>query len=277
MQDCFRMPFWRISVTTFPYQRSVIKAGKFIRDFGKKVILERQEAISRGEDTPPDILAHILSVKAKEPSITIEDMVDEFFTFFVGGQETTSNQLSFTLHELLRHPDIEERVNQEIRAILGSRQFVEYKDLGNLQFLSQTLKEGLRLHPPAGGTNRTTAKDEDIGGYIFPPGTTINMSNFVMHHHPDSWKDPYKFNPDRFSPETKDAIPQSVYFPFSFGPRTCIGQTFAQFEARVLMARLLQQFELSLCPGQDEIKYEENLTLRPKGGLLCTLKRRNEN
>ena len=85
MQDCFRMPFWRISVTTFPYQRSVIKAGKFIRDFGKKVILERQEAISQGEDTPPDILAHILSVKAKEPSITIEDMIDEFFTFFVGG------------------------------------------------------------------------------------------------------------------------------------------------------------------------------------------------
>ena len=63
----------------------MIKAGKFIRDFGKKVILERQEAISRGEDTPPDILAHILSVKAKEPSITIEDMVDEFFTFFVAG------------------------------------------------------------------------------------------------------------------------------------------------------------------------------------------------
>lgn len=277
MHDCLRMPFWRISVTTFPYQRSVIKAGKFIRDFGRKVILERQEAILRGEDTPPDILAHILSVKAKEPSITIEDMIDEFFTFFVAGQETTSNQLSFTLHELLRHPDIEERVNQEIRAVLGSRQFVEYKDLGNLQFLSQTLKEGLRLHPPAGGTNRTTAKDEDIGGYIFPAGTTINMSNFVMHHHPDSWKDPYKFNPDRFSPETKDAIPQSVYFPFSFGPRTCIGQTFAQFEARVLMARLLQQFELSLCPGQDEIKYEENLTLRPKGGLLCILKRRNEN
>ena len=72
-------------MTTFPYQRSVIEAGKFIRDFGRKVILERQEAMLRGEDTPPDILAHILGVKAKEPSITIEDMADEFFTFFIAG------------------------------------------------------------------------------------------------------------------------------------------------------------------------------------------------
>ncbi|XP_022799347.1 cholesterol 24-hydroxylase-like [Stylophora pistillata] len=116
--------------------RSVIEAGKFVRDFGRKVILERQEAMLRGEDTPPDIHAHILGVKAKEPSITMEDMVDEFFTFFI-----------------------------------------------------------------AGGQNRKTE------------------------------------NPN--------------------GP-------------------LLQQFELSLCPGQDEIRYVENLTLRPKGGLLCTLKRRRQ-
>ena len=79
------MPFWRISVPTFPFQRGVNEASKFIRSFGRKVILERQEAVLRGEDTPPDILAHILSVAQKEPSITIEDLVDDFLTFFVAG------------------------------------------------------------------------------------------------------------------------------------------------------------------------------------------------
>ena len=80
-----RMPFWRISVATFPFQRSVNEASKFIRNFGRKLILERQEVVSRGEDTPPDILAHILSVAEKEPSITVEDLVDDFVTFFIAG------------------------------------------------------------------------------------------------------------------------------------------------------------------------------------------------
>ena len=158
--------------------------------------------------------------------------------------------------------------------MLGCRQFVEYKDLGNLQFLGQTLKEGLRLHPPVAGFTRVTTKEENIGGYIFPPGTSLNISTFIMHRLSTAWKEPTKFDPERFSPEAKGEIPHSVFFPFSLGPRTCIGQTFAQFEARVFMARLLQEFELMLCPGQDEIKHEERLTLRPKGGVLCTLKRR---
>ncbi|XP_022782298.1 cholesterol 24-hydroxylase-like [Stylophora pistillata] len=272
-----RTPFWRISVSTFADQRSVIEACQFIRNFGKKVILDRQEAVLRGENTPPDILTHILSVKEKQASITTEDLVDDFVTFFVAGQETTSNQLSFTLYEILRHPNVENRIVKEIEDILGSRQFLEYKDLGNLQFLGQTLKEGLGLHPPIGGITRVSTRDENIGGYIFPAGTSVNISQFLMHRHSDSWKDPLQFDPDRFSPEAKGEIPHSVYFPFSLGPRTCIGQTFAQIEARVFMARLLQQFELTLCPGQDNMKHEEALTLRPKGGVLCTLKRRNEN
>lgn len=168
------------------------------------------------------------------------------------------------------------RIIQEIEAVLGCRQFVEYVDLGNLQFLGQTLKESLRLHPPIGGTTRITTKDENIGGHLLPRGTSVNISAFIMHRYSGAWQEPDKFDPDRFSPASKGEIPHSVFFPFSLGPRTCIGQTFAQFEARVLMARLLQEFELSLCPGQDEIQHEERLTLRPKGGVLCTLKRRNE-
>ena len=72
-------------MSTFPFQRSVIKACQFIRNFAGKVILERQEAVLQGENTPPDILAHILSVAEKEPSITVEDLIDDFITFFIAG------------------------------------------------------------------------------------------------------------------------------------------------------------------------------------------------
>ena len=85
IQDSLRRPFWRISVSSFPFQRSVAKACQFIRNFARKVILERQEAVLRGENTPPDILAHILSVAEKEPSITVDDLIDDFTTFFVAG------------------------------------------------------------------------------------------------------------------------------------------------------------------------------------------------
>ena len=159
------------------------------------------------------------------------------------------------------------RIVQEIEAVLGCRQFVEHVDLGNLQFLGQTLKESLRLHPPVSGTTRITTKDENIGGYPFPRGTIVKISIFIMHRHSEAWQEPEKFDPDRFSP---------AFCPFSLGPRTCIGQTFAQIEARVFMARLLQEFELSLCAGQDEMQHEERLTLRPKGGVLCTLRRKND-
>ena len=86
IQESFRSPFWRVAVSTFPFQRRVFEANKFIRNYGKKVIQERQEAIQRGDDTPNDILAHILSVAEAEPTLTLEHLVDEFATFFIAGQ-----------------------------------------------------------------------------------------------------------------------------------------------------------------------------------------------
>ena len=169
------------------------------------------------------------------------------------------------------------RIVQEIEAVLGCRQIVEYKDLGNFQFLGKSLKEGLRLHPPVSSICRITTRGENIGGYFIPFGTSVSINSFIFHRLSEAWQEPEKFNPERFSPEVKSPIQQSVFFPFSFGPRNCIGQTFAQFAARVIMARLLQEFELTLLPGQNELKYEERLTLRPKGGVLCSIKRRGEN
>lgn len=84
-------------MSTFPFQRSVIKACQFIRNFARKVILERQEAVLRGENTPPDILAHILSVAEKEPSITVEDLIDDFTTFFVAGTYFSLLKFNFYL------------------------------------------------------------------------------------------------------------------------------------------------------------------------------------
>ena len=86
VQECLRIPFWQVAASTFPFQRRVSEAIKFIRNYGKKVIQERQEAILHGDDTPNDILAHILRVAEAEPTLTLENLLDEFVTFFIAGQ-----------------------------------------------------------------------------------------------------------------------------------------------------------------------------------------------
>lgn len=88
-----------------------------------------------------------------------------------------------------------------------------------------------------------------------------------------NWKDPEKFDPMRFSLKEKIGRPSTLYLPFSFGPRTCIGKTLAQFEAKVILARLFQQFDLQLIPGQT-IRYSEQTTIRPKDGVRCLLTRK---
>ena len=159
---------------------------------------------------------------------------------------------------------------KEIKEVLGCRHTVEYEDLGKLQYLDQTLKESLRLHPPIGSTQRITQKEEIFGGYKIPQNTAVGVSSFAIQKSPKFWENPSEFDPDRFSNSLKEAILQSEYFPFSLGPRTCIGKTLAQFEAKVLMARVLQEFKFEILPGQTA-QTEENVTIRPRDGVICTL------
>ena len=101
IEECLRSPFWQLNVAAFSYQRRISETAKFIRDYGKKVIQARQEAISRGEDTPSDILAHILSVAEAEPTLTLENLVDEFVTFYVAGKHFFLQVFFFSLEGLV--------------------------------------------------------------------------------------------------------------------------------------------------------------------------------
>lgn len=270
IQSSFQNPFWMFQTSMFSYQNSIIESVRYLRNFAKKVIEERCLAWRNGEETPKDILEHILKEAQDNPDVDIDDLVDNFLTIFIAGQETTSNQLSFTLYEILNQPQIEERILEEIEEVIGCRQTVEYEDLEKLQYLNQTLKESLRKHPPVPSTQRILQKEDNFGGYKIPENTPVVISCFAIHKSSEFWESSDKFDPDRFSPSRKEAISQSVYFPFSLGPRTCIGKTLAQFEAKVLMARVLREFKFEILPGQSS-QVEENLTLRPRDGVICTL------
>lgn len=156
-------------------------------------------------------------------------------------------------------------------SVLGGKETVEFYDIAKLGYLGQALKESLRKHPLVGATARVTTKTEKFGQYLIPKGTKLHFSIFVSHHLPEFWDSPESFLPERFADTNKRS--NFVYFPFSCGPRVCIGKVFSAINATIVMARIFQKFKFQLVPGQT-VQRGENLTLQPKGGVLCTVKER---
>ncbi|XP_031567325.1 cholesterol 24-hydroxylase-like [Actinia tenebrosa] len=268
----FRNPFHKINPSTFKYQRQVADGTRLLRETGRKCIEKRQAAIASGKTMPNDVLSTMMKLTELH-GISSEDLLDDFITFFIAGQETTANQLSFLLLEVAQRPDVLEKLKAEIHEVLGSRDYVEFDDLAKLEYMGQVLKEALRLYPPAGGIARETKEQIVLGGHMIPANSLINVSIYSAHHHPDHFEDPEKFDPDRWNKENADKIDRFSYLPFSLGPRNCIGQVFAQFESKVLLARLLKNFKITLIPGQTRTIKEQG-TLQPRDGVVCTLEQR---
>ncbi|XP_073433811.1 cholesterol 24-hydroxylase-like [Dendrobates tinctorius] len=253
--------------------RDVKENIKLLRKTGQECIKRRMKAIQDGEDIPVDILTQILKGAELEDGCSQEDLIDNFVTFFIAGQETTANQLSFAVMELACNPEILTRVQAEVDEVIGSKRDIEYEDLGKLQYLSQVLKETLRLYPTAPGTSRVLEEEMVIEGVRIPPRTTLMFNSYIMGRMEKFYHDPLVFNPDRFHPDAPK--PGYAYFPFSLGPRSCIGQVFAQMEAKVVMAKLLQRFEFELVEGQS-FRILDTGTLRPLDGVVCRLRPREE-
>ncbi|XP_048342158.1 cholesterol 24-hydroxylase isoform X2 [Sphaerodactylus townsendi] len=259
-----------------PGNRKVVKEIqdhlRLLRRVGKESIEQRRKAIQNGEETPVDILTQILKSAAQEEDCDEESMLDNFVSFFFAGHDTTASLLSFSIMELGRQPEILTKLQAEVDEVVGVKRDVSYEALGNLQYLSQVLKEVLRLYPPVPGTVRWTGKEAVIEGVKIPAKTSLVFSTFIMGRLEKFFKDPLIFNPDRFGKD--QSKPYYSYFPFSLGPRSCIGQIFAQMEAKVVMTKFLQRFEFQLVPPQS-FKILDTGTFRPLDGLVCRLTRRN--
>ncbi|XP_059898399.1 cholesterol 24-hydroxylase-like isoform X3 [Gadus macrocephalus] len=268
--------FFQYKQNNRPFIKEVREACQFLRTTGEDWISKRRTAVQNGEDVPKDILTQIIKSAGQEEEITKEDedlMLDNFVTFLIAGQETTASQLAFCITELARNPDVMEKAQKEVDSVLGMKQEISYDDLGELTYLGQVLKETLRLYPSAPGLSREVSSDITIAGYDIPGGTIQMFDTYVCGRMDKFFKDPLTFDPDRFHPDATK--PYYCYFPFALGARSCLGQKFAQMEAKVVMAKLLQRFDFSLVPGQS-FDILDTGTLRPKSGVVCNIKHRDQ-
>ncbi|XP_028406688.1 cholesterol 24-hydroxylase-like [Dendronephthya gigantea] len=277
VQDNFDNPLSATLLGIFQFKlfqnatkRKQIAAARFLRMFASDCIKTRMKDIADGKAVPDDLL----SILIKNGSLSMEDIIDEFLTVFLAGQETTANSLSFTLYEIISNPHVEEKLLNELDTVLAGRDYVEFDDLAKLTYLGHVIEETSRKHPVATQIPAMVATEEiKIGGYIVPKGDSIHSTPLLFGMNPKIWKDPEVFEPERFS--NTENIPNfsMTHFPFSFGPHNCIGQMFAKFESKVILAKLLRKFQFKLLPGQTD-RMLERLINTPRDGVMCEVSRR---
>jgi cytochrome P450 len=220
-----------------------------------------------------DLLSMLLAARDDEGQPMSEQQLrDEVITLFIAGHETTANALAWSFYLVGQHPAVADRLLAELAPLQGKTLGVA--DLAALPYSEQVVKEAMRLYPPAGGVTRQPIHDLELGGYPIKQGSTITVSTYVMHRDPNLFPEPERFDPDRFLPENEAKLPRYAYLPFGGGPRVCIGNSFAMMEARLILLTVLQQWQLTLAPGE-KVQAEQVFTLRPKGGLRMTIQRRS--
>src|SRR5262249_131310 len=198
---------------------------------------------------------------------------DEAITIFLAGHETTANALTWTWYLLSEHPHIEAKLHQELDSVLDGR-LPTIDDFPRLRYTEMVIAEALRLYPPAWILGRRALKDYKLGPYVVPAGAIVILSPYVMHHDPRYFQDPFRLDPDRWTPEARAARPQFSYFPFGGGPRRCIGEGFALMEGVMVLATLARNWILRRVPDHP-IALQPLITLRPKHGMRMVLTRRN--
>lgn len=238
------------------------------------------DEISRRRATPDesrrDILSLLLGVRDDEGrGFSDKEVRDQVMTLMFAGHDTSTSTLTFMMHELARHPDVVESLQEEQDRVLNGR----IPDIETLErempYLDMVLDEVLRLYPPAWIGPRRAVRDFEFGGHSVSRGSYVNYCSWASHRIPEVFPEPEAFIPERFTRERKAALPRGAYVPFGGGSRICIGKRFGQTEVKLVATMLLQSLRLDAMPGRT-MTVRQMPTLSPRGGLRMRVLSRRE-
>lgn len=235
------------------------------------IIAERRSTAAGTGATDEDLLSLLAAASSVDDGeFDATELREQVLIFLLAGHETTATSLAFSLHLLARHPELQDRARAEITAVLGDRT-PEAADLDRLPYLTQVLKEALRLYPAAPVLGRRSVAAAEVDGHTIPAGADVIVAPWVTHRHPGYWPDPERFDPDRFTPEAEAARPRYAWLPFGGGPRACIGQHFSMLESVIALAMLLRAYEFEAV--DTEVSVTAGITLRTTGPARCRIRR----
>ncbi|XP_065054594.1 cytochrome P450 3A4-like [Rhopilema esculentum] len=234
----------------------------------KPVIEERKMSPS----TRKDFLQLLLTESKVDGQLKLSDadIYASAISFLLAGYETTSNALAYTTYLLALHPEIQERLYNEVKECdMNSEDADIYNEIQRFSYLDCVFNESLRLYPPGWETLRKTGKDCVFGGITIPAGTMLIIPILAIHRSEQFWKDPYAFDPERFSQERKGDIIPYTFMPFGHGPRNCVGMRFALTEAKLTLITLLKKFRFVKTKETEPhpLKLNFGVTISPANGI----------
>lgn len=233
------------------------------------------EARRRGATEGDDLLSGLLAATDAQTGTTLthEALRDELVSLFVAGYETTASGLSWSLHNLVEHPQQLARLRDAVdEALDGDRP--THADLPALDPARRVMAEALRLCPPAWWLPRCAAAHDQIGSTPIEAGALVAPCVYTIHRHPDHWPDPERFDPDRHTAAQQQQRHPLAWLPFGAGPRRCIGEALAMMEATFTLAMLVQRYEFGSVGHRTTPKL--GTVIAPRGGVAVRIRRRRE-
>src|SRR3954462_11562395 len=241
----------------------------FMNKMVDEIVSERRKNTEAAADKK-DMLAAMMTGVDRATGEQLDDVNIRYQinTFLIAGHETTSGLLSCTLYALLKHPEVLRRAYEEVDRVLGPDVNAKpgFQQITQLTYITQILKEALRLWPPAPAYGISPLNDEIIGGkYKLKKNTFVTVLVLALHRDPSVWgPNPDAFDPENFSREAEANRPVNAWKPFGNGQRACIGRGFAMHEAALAIGMILQRFKLIDHPRY-QMHLKETLTIKPEG------------
>ncbi|KAL4986543.1 cytochrome P450 [Aspergillus falconensis] len=259
--------------------KSILRARQKQAQHSQMIVQKRLDAQNTwGRE---DFMGLMLRHHGEEAHFASSELDANATILIIGGSETTATLLSGATYWLLRSPRALEKVTSEVRSVMKTEADFTFSNIATrLTYMHACLTEALRLYPPVPGLLQrlTTEASTHISGYELPHGTMVAVHQSAAYWSPSNFREPRCFIPERWLPEARDD-PSSPFFsdnrevlqPFSTGPRNCIGKNLAYHEMRMILAKVLWNFDLELCEESKEWWDQKSFEIWEKPPLMCKL------
>jgi cytochrome P450 len=260
------VPLWLPTPVNVRFRRALLTLDKLVYD-----IIRRFHAGEAG-GSGHTLLGMLMSARDPETGKGMSDrqLRDEIVTLYLAGHETTANMLVWTFYLLSRSPAVRDRLEQELDTLPpGPPSLAALK---GLEYAPMVLSEALRLYPPAWTIARNVLDDDEVCGYRVPAGAFVLLSPYITQRLDAFWPDPGRFDPQRFTAENVRGRHRFAWFPFSAGPRVCIGKQFSMLEGQLILAQVMREFRVHV--DNETLGFKAEGTLHPDRSVKVRLERR---
>ncbi|XP_071862522.1 cytochrome P450 9e2-like [Bombus fervidus] len=224
-----------------------------LEEFFRKVVAENLE-IRRSEPIyRNDFLQLMIDMEKIGDKVDEETIAAHALSFFLDGTETSSLTLTYIGYDLAVHPDVQEKLRNEVMSKIEKHGGLTYEALKEMTYMNQVISESQRCHTIGGFMFKTCTEDFVLQGsdaltYRMKPGMSVIIPIAGLQSDPKYWTDPDVFDPERFNEERKQTVKKMTFLPFGEGPRICVGMRLAMQQMKACLASLLSNYKLELSP-----------------------------